>query len=114
MLLTFQVVNCKSFAVEIPSTKKKKEAYRSHEQTFFYMSRKRGNPTAHPEFETIQSDDATIKQRRMFLLSFLRSSQKKLLLPSYLGFYASLTKPNDKQKAHFHVTLPDPPTQAGC
>ena len=77
------------------------------------MSRKRGNPKAHPEFETIQSDDATIKRRRMFLRSFLRSSQKKLLLPSYLGFCASLTKPTDKQKAHFHVTLPDPPMQVG-
>ena len=77
------------------------------------MSRKRGNPKAHPKFETIQSDDATIKRRRMFLRSFLRSSQKKLLLPSYLGFYASLTKPTDKQKAHFHVTLPDPLMQVG-
>ena len=77
------------------------------------MSRKRGNPKAHPGFETIQSDDATIKRRRMFLRSFLRSSQKKLLLPSYLGFCASLTKPTDKQKAHFHVTLPDPLMQVG-
>ena len=40
----------------------------------------------------------------MFLHSFVRSSQEKLLLPSYLGFYGSLTKPTDKQKAHFHVT----------
>ena len=76
------------------------------------MSRKRGNPKAHPEFETIQSDDATIKRRRMFLRSFL-SSQKKLLPPSYLGFYASWTKPTDKKKTHFHVTLPDPPMQVG-
>ena len=45
----------------------------------------------------------------MFLDSFRRSSQEHLLLPSYSGFYASLTKPIKKQKAHFHVTLPDPP-----
>ena len=25
------------------------------------------------------------------------------MLPSYSGFYASLTKPTDKQKAHFHI-----------
>ena len=49
----------------------------------------------------------------MFLHSFLRSSQDILLLPSYSGFYASLTKPTDKQKAYFHVTLPDPPKKAG-
>ena len=49
----------------------------------------------------------------MFLHSFLRSSQENLLLPSYLNFYASLTKPTNKQKAHFHVTLPDPLKKAG-
>ena len=54
--------------------KYKKEVYRSHVQTSSYVSRKRGNSTAHPEFETIQSDDAAIYRRRMFLHNFLRSS----------------------------------------
>ena len=103
---------CGGFAVEIPSTSTKKEVYRSHVQTFSYVSRKIGNPVAQPEFETIQSDDATIQQRRMFLHCFLKSSQENLLLPSYSSFYASLTKPVDKQKARFHVTLPDPPKKA--
>ena len=59
------------------------------------MCQEKENPTKHPEFETIQSDNAAIQRRRMFLRSFLRSSQENLLLPSYLGFYASLTKPTD-------------------
>ena len=104
-----------SLAVEIPSTSTKKEVCRSHVKTFSYVSRKRGNPTAHPEFETLQSD-ATIQQKGMFLHSFLRSSQENLLLPSYSGFYASLTKPTDKQKPYFHVKTvnckPDPPQKS--
>ena len=48
---------CGSSAVEIPSTSTEKELYRSNVQTFSYVS----NSTAHPEFETIQSDDATIQ-----------------------------------------------------
>ena len=63
-----------------------KEVYRSHVQTLSYVPRKRENPTAHPEFETIQSDDATIQRRRMFLHNFLKSSKESLLLPSYSGF----------------------------
>ena len=47
---------CGSSAVEIPSTSTEKELYRSNVQTFSYVSH-----TAHPEFETIQSDDATIQ-----------------------------------------------------
>ena len=74
---------CESFAVEIPSTSTKKEVYRSHVQTFSYALRKRGNPTPHLVFETIQSDDPTIQQGRMFLHSFLKSSQENLLLSSY-------------------------------
>ena len=34
-------------------------------------------------------------EEECFFVSFLRSSQENLLLPSYLGFYASLTKPTD-------------------
>ena len=34
-----------------------------------------------------------------------------LLLHSYSGFYASLTKSIDKQKAHFHGALPDTRTK---
>ena len=64
MLLTFQVVKhhikrtlyiqqeilnqCGSLAVEIPSISTKKEVYRSHVPPFSYVSRKKGNSTAHP------------------------------------------------------------------
>ena len=76
---------CGSFAVEIRK-KYKKEVYTSRVQTLSYVPRKRENPTAHPEFETIQSDDTTIQRRRMFLHNFLKSSKGNLLLPSYSGF----------------------------
>ena len=102
---------CESLAVEIPSTSKKKK-YTGVMYRPSPMSRKRWNATAWPEFQTIQSDDATIQRRRMFLYSFLRGSQENLLLPSFLGFYANLAKATDKQKAHSHVTLPDPPKKA--
>ena len=110
--------------MEIQLRSTKREVYRIHVQTFSRVSRKRENPAAHPEFKTIQSDDATIQRKRMFVYSFL-SFQENLLFPSYSGFYANLTKTTDKSKAHFHVTLPAPPKkgygiwrnsimQAGC
>ena len=102
------ISQCGSFAVEIQLRSTKREVYRIHVQTFSRVSRKRENPAAHPEFKTIQSDDATIQRKRMFVYSFL-SFQENLLFPSYSGFYANLTKTTDKSKAHFHVTLPAPP-----
>ena len=66
----------------MPSTSTKDEVWESHLHTFSYVSRKRGNPTVHIEFDIIHSDDVTMQQRRMFLHNFLRSSQENLLLPS--------------------------------
>ena len=78
---------CGNFAVEIPSTSTKKEV------VYKVMM---------PHFS----------EEEYFFIVFSGVLKKTYCFLLIRVFYASLTKPTDKQKAHFYVTLPDPSKKA--
>ncbi len=81
-----------------------------------YKTLKQGNPIAHPNYDIKASADTTEQRQRGFAHAFVRTdSIGDHILPSnqtvgaYSGFQASLREPMVKNKAYFHVTLPEPP-----
>ena len=85
------------FAIEIPSRDKKQEVCRKHTATFSYQSRKWGNPEGNLQYKVGLTADASTQRRRMFLHALIRSSMGNSI-PSYSGFYASLT-----ESYHVHI-----------
>ena len=105
--------------IEIPNASKKQKMHEDSVKITPYKTFKRGNPTGIPELEYVEQTGTAVQRGWCLAHALIRQNAdgsavepSKQIIGSYSGFQASIYHSAVKNKAHYHLTFPKPPTKS--
>ena len=105
--------------LEIPNASKKRKMHEDSVKITPYKTFKRGNPTGIPELEYVEQTGTAVQRGWCLAHALIRQNAdgsavepSKQIIGSYSGFQASIYHSAVKNKAHYHLTFPKPPTKS--